>query len=366
MENRHEYCVIMAGGFGNRLWPVSKESLPKQFHAFPQTKNTLLQSAYSRCQGLVPEENILVVTLEKYACRVKTLLPTLPSENLLLEPYAKRTAPCIAYATYEILRRDRDAVIAITPSDIVVMDKEGFRKTISEAFSYVRAEDILMTIGVPPTRPDTSYGYIQVTGGPEALRCKAPIKVKTFTEKPPEGLADVFVRSGEFLWNSGIFVWKADVIRTEMERYLPELTGLFNGWEVALGTSAREEFILRAYTDCDKISIDYGVLEKTTRAWVYQADFDWADLDDWKGVDRLEIFTPDQQGNKCPVGHSCFDNSRGNLVITWSSDKLVAISGLDNFIIVDSGDVLMICPKDERAFKDLVARIGMPGYEQFR
>ena len=251
----HRYCVIMAGG-----------AAPAAY----------LRMTYDRFAGFLPRENILVVTLQKYAGTARILLPDLPEENLLLEPFARKTAPCMALATYTLLARDPEAVIVATPSDLVIRDEDLFAKTVGDMFRYVEENDVLMTLGIVPKNPDVNFGYIQVKEGRNAWQMDHPLQVKTFTEKPPKELAEVFFRTGEFFWNSGIFLWKATVIREEMERYVPEVTELFKGWETGIGDAA---FVERAYSECPKISLDYGVMERTARAWLYPAKFGWADVD---------------------------------------------------------------------------------------
>ena len=235
-----------------------------------------LRMTYDRFAGFMPKENILVVTLGKYAGAARILLPELPEENLLLEPFARKTAPCMAYATYTLLARDPEAVIVATPCDLVIRDEDLFAKTVGEMFTYVEQHDVLMTLGIVPKNPDVNFGYIQVKEGKNAWQLERPLQVKTFTEKPPKELAEVFFRTGEFFWNSGIFLWKATVIREEMERYVPEVTELFRGWETGIGDRT---FVERAYGECPKISLDYGVMERTERAWLYPAKFGWADVD---------------------------------------------------------------------------------------
>ncbi len=251
----HRYCVIMAGG-----------TPPAAY----------LKMTYDRFARVLPRENILVVTLDKYAGTARILLPELPAGNLLLEPFARKTAPCMALAAYTLLTRDPDAVIVATPCDLVIRDEELFDTTLAEVFDYVERHDVLMTLGIVPRNPDVNFGYIQVKEGKKAWELGRPLQVKTFTEKPPQELAEVFFRTGEFFWNSGIFLWKASVIREEMERYVPEVTELFKGWETHIGDPT---FIERAYAECPKISLDYGVRERTSRAWLYPAKFGWADVD---------------------------------------------------------------------------------------
>ena len=235
-----------------------------------------LRMTYDRFAGFLPKENILVVTLERYASTARILLPELPEENLLREPHARKTAPCMAYATYTLLTRDPDALIVATPCDLVIRDENLFARTIGEMFDYVEQHDVLMTLGIVPKNPDVNFGYIQARGGKNAWVPGLPLPVKTFTEKPPLELAEVFFRTGEFLWNSGIFLWKASVIREEMERYIPDVTEQFKGWETQIGDPA---FLERAYGECPKISLDYGVMERTERAWLYPAKFGWADVE---------------------------------------------------------------------------------------
>jgi len=235
-----------------------------------------LKYTFERVHPIFPAGRILVVTLAESAEAARSALPELPPENLLLEPYARKTAPCMAYAAYTLLRRDPDAVILATPSDLAIRDEDLFAKTVLSACEYVEENDVLMTLGIVPRSPDVNFGYIQVKEGKNAYMMDKPLKVKTFTEKPSEDLARVFIRTGEFFWNSGIFIWKASAIRDEMERYLPEVTELFKGWEEHLSEPA---FLEKAYVECPKVSLDYGVMEHTERAWLYPARFGWADLE---------------------------------------------------------------------------------------
>ena len=253
--NNHRYCVIMADGTGS----------PYQ-----------LRLTYDRFIDLVPSDNIIVVTLDKFAESARRILPELPAGNLLVEPFARKTAPCMALAAYTLLKRDPLAVLVATPWDLVIRDQELFNRTVSEAFDYVEQNDVLMTLGIVPKTPDVNFGYIQVKEGRNAHLMAGPLQVKTFTEKPSAELAEVFVRTGEFFWNSGIFIWKASTIAKEMETYIPEVTELFRGWQDHITEPA---FVERAYSECPKVSLDYGVMERTARAWLYPARFGWADID---------------------------------------------------------------------------------------
>lgn len=365
MNREHCYCVIMAGGTGVRFWPVSRAAKPKQFLDVADTGKTFIQSTYERFLRVVPKENILIVTGDRYRDIVMEQLPDLASENLLLEPYSRNTAPCIAYATYTLLKRDPQARMVVTPSDHMIDNEELFAETIRKAFDYIEENDVLMTLGVVPTRPDTNYGYIQAYGGSDVYKNDKPMQVKTFTEKPDRDLAKVFISTGEFFWNAGIFLWKAETIRKKMEKYLPEVTALFKGWENALGTSVEYEFIARAYTGCRNISIDYGVMEKTDKAWMYPVKFGWGDIGTWESLYNI-IPEKDANGNAVSAEKTLIENTRNVLVVSPEKKKLIAIKGLEDYMVVDTEDALVICPKDDKKFKDFISGLGMPEYEKYR
>ena len=353
MNRQHCYCVIMAGGTGVRFWPVSRAAKPKQFLDVAYTGKTFIQSTYERFLKVVPQENILIVTGARYRDLVKEQLPELADENLLLEPYSRNTAPCIAYATYTLLQRDPQARMVVSPSDHMIDNEDLFVDTICKAFDYIEENDTLMTLGVIPTRPDTNYGYVQACGGSDVYKNGNPMQVKTFTEKPDRELAKVFISTGEFFWNAGIFLWKAETIRKEMEKYIPEVTGLFNGWENALGTPIESEFIARAYTDCRNISIDYGVMEKTDMAWMYPVRFGWGDIGTWESLYNI-MPEKDSMGNAISAEKTLIENSRDVLVVSPEKKKLIAIKGLEDYMVIDTEDVLVICPKDDKKFKDFI------------
>jgi mannose-1-phosphate guanylyltransferase len=355
----------MAGGTGVRFWPVSRAAKPKQFLDVAYTGKTFIQSTYERFLKVVPQENILIVTGARYRDLVKEQLPELADENLLLEPYSRNTAPCIAYATYTLLQRDPQARMVVSPSDHMIDNEDLFVDTICKAFDYIEENDTLMTLGVIPTRPDTNYGYVQACGGSDVYKNGNPMQVKTFTEKPDRELAKVFISTGEFFWNAGIFLWKAETIRKEMEKYIPEVTGLFNGWENALGTPIESEFIARAYTDCRNISIDYGVMEKTDMAWMYPVRFGWGDIGTWESLYNI-MPEKDSMGNAISAEKTLIENSRDVLVVSPEKKKLIAIKGLEDYMVIDTEDVLVICPKDDKKFKDFISCIGMPDYEKYR
>ncbi len=363
--NPHYYCVIMAGGIGSRFWPISRVSKPKQFLDFGGRKS-FLRMTYDRFTGIIPPENIVVVSLAQYADLVREHLPELSDENLLLEPYNRNTAPCLAYATYSLLKRDPEAVIVATPSDLLIGDLGMFEQTIGDALDYASDHDSLITLGIVPDRPDTNFGYIQVTGGKESYNQSIPVKVKTFTEKPDLELAKVFLASGEFLWNSGIFVWQASVIRREMEEYLPEVTKLFKGWESELGSPCESAFLEKVYMNMERMSIDYGVMEKTDKAWLYPAKFGWADIGNWESLYGY-LAEKDPDGNAVKnSGKTLLQQDRDNVIYSYAKNKLVAVKGLENYVVIDTDDILMICPRDDRKIKEVISQIGMPGFEDYR
>lgn len=359
------YCVIMAGGSGTRFWPVSRGAKPKQFLDFADTGKTFLRKTYERFLNVIPKENILVVTSERHLDLVEEQIPEMERCNILLEPYSKNTAPCIAYAAYTLLKRNPQAQMVVAPSDHIIEDEDLFRSTIVNAFEYISQNDVLMTLGVAPTRPDTNYGYVQANGGKQALTCDHPVKVKTFTEKPDREMAELFLSTGEFFWNAGIFIWKAKTIKKEMEKYLPEVTGLFEGWENVIGTGIEREFINRAYTDCPNISIDYGVMENTDIAWIYPVKFGWSDLGTWESLYNF-MSDRDENGNALSAEKTLINDTKDTLVISQEKKKLIAIKGLENYMVIDTDDALVICPKDDKKFKDFISVIAMPEFEKYR
>ena len=364
--NNHNYCVIMAGGIGSRFWPVSREDKPKQFLSLSPDGKSFLRLAYDRFSKIVPANHVLVVSQVRYEEMVRETLPEVPDENIILEPLSRNTAPCIALAAFKLLLRDPDAVMVATPADHIILDEEIFEDTIRKALDYAADSDALITLGIVPDRPDTNFGYIQgVTHSME--EDGKPVKVKTFTEKPDKDLAEVFFQSGEFFWNSGIFVWRAQTIRDELAKHMPEVEILFRGWESKLGTPEEAAFLESAYSSISKISIDYAVMEKTDKAWVYPSKFRWHDIGSWESLfSFISTLGLESNGNVTLAGPSLCGDNKDTLVYTTDRGKLVAVRGLDNFIVVDTGDVLMVCPRDEQKAKEIIANVAMPEYEKFR
>ncbi len=364
MLNNHSYCIIMAGGFGSRFWPISRADKPKQFLDFTSEGKSFLLLTYDRMKDIVPDDNILVVSLSRFEDLVKEQLPELKEENLLLEPYNRNTAPCLAYANYTILKRDPLAVTLVMPSDQIIGDHEEFNRILANAFSYAAGTNALITIGVVPTRPDTNFGYIQMMD--TDVSKDHPVKVKTFTEKPDVELAKVFIETGEFLWNTGIFIWKAAEIKNELEKHMPEITQLWTGWQEKLGTDEERSFLERIYTDMPRASIDYALMEKTENAWVYPAKFSWADIGNWDSLYDY-LATHDANDNAISLKNKCLiQECKRNIIYSDKPNKLFAMRGLEDCIVIDTKDVLMICPRDVSKLKEFLSSLAMPDFESFR
>ncbi|MDE6074473.1 MAG: mannose-1-phosphate guanylyltransferase [Muribaculaceae bacterium] len=340
MENKHRYCVIMCGGIGSRFWPYSRTDRPKQFIDFLGTGRSLLQMTYDRIRPIIPEENILVITNERYAGLVKEQLPSLADSQILLEPERRNTAPCIAWATYHIAALDPEASVIVAASDHLITREREFEKSILDGFDFVEKNDALLTLGIKPTRPETGYGYIQI-GLPAAENINY---VKTFTEKPNLELAKVFVDSGEFYWNSGIFLWSVRSIKNALMTYVPDLTRLFDKGLDCFATPREQEFINENFAGCINISIDFAVIEKANNVFVEPVTFGWSDLGTWSSL--RDNSPKNSDGNVTQNCEVLSFNSTGN-IFAIKNDKLVVVEGLKDYIIADAGDVLLVWPLSE-------------------
>ncbi len=359
MQDKNKYCVIMAGGIGSRFWPISRTSKPKQFLDILGTGRSFIRHTYERFAPMVPPENFLVVTNEAYSQLVMDELPELAPEQVLGEPIGRNTAPCIAYAAFRLMARNPEADMIVTPADHLILDQEEFRKAINECVDFVRQNDALMTIGIKPSRPDTGYGYIQVesTHGDSEIK-----KVRTFTEKPTLDLARVFVESGEFFWNSGIFVWKVKAIREALTEFLPDTEQLFASGEGAYGTPGEKQQIERIYSECRPISIDFGVMEKASNVYVRCSDFGWSDVGTWGSL--YQHSPKDANGNVVPENSLTYNTS--NCIIKVPKDMMAVVEGLDDYIVVQSGNALMVCPKaNEQNVKKFIDDIKYLQKEEF-
>ncbi|ROT03575.1 mannose-1-phosphate guanylyltransferase [Muribaculaceae bacterium Isolate-104 (HZI)] len=346
--DNHRYCVIMCGGVGSRFWPYSRSCRPKQFIDFLGTGRTLLQMCYDRVKPLVPENNIIVVTNAIYADLVREQLPHIDPAHILLEPCRRNTAPCIAWAANHIHALDPQASMIVTPSDHLITNEIEFVDKLRKGFEFVEANNALLTLGIKPTRPETGYGYIQI--GSEVQ--PGILKVKTFTEKPNLELAQVFVESGEFFWNSGIFLWKTTDVLEAFANLAPDLAEVFSDSGKYFGTPAENDFIKEHFPACPSISVDFAIMEKAPNVFVECVDFGWSDLGTWSA-----LYDNSSKNNDGNVTQNCnvmtYDSS-GN-IFAVRDEKLVVVSGLHDYIVADAGDVLLVCPKsEEQRIKQIV------------
>ncbi len=347
------YAIIMAGGIGSRFWPISRTSHPKQFIDILGTGKTLLQSTYERFLSIMPRENIYIVTNEIYTDLVNEQLPGIGAHQILAEPIMRNTAPCVAYACHKINVINPNAAIVVAPSDHLITDPQEFLKDIHQSLETVKQHDCLITLGIKPSRPDTGYGYIQFMSETAWDNFH---KVKTFTEKPNLELAKTFIQSGDFLWNAGIFVWSAASILSSFDKYLPEMNDIFKDGQSVYNTEQEQTFIQNAYYQCTNISIDYGIMEKADNVYVLPTDFGWSDLGTWASV--YELTPKDYVGNAVIPSEKVVMYDSSNCMVNVPSDKLVILKGLHDFIVVESNNMLMICPKEEEQnVKQVVADV---------
>lgn len=344
------YCVIMGGGIGSRFWPFSRETYPKQFLDMFGTGRSLLQLTFDRFAKIIPVENIYIVTNELYAHLVKEQLPELGENQILREPSRRNTAPCIAYASYHIRACNPKANIVVAPSDHLILNEAKFVKDIKKTLDFVSKNDALVTLGVKPSRPETAYGYIQ--SDEESIG--EFNKVKTFTEKPDSELAQVFLESGEFFWNSGLFVWNVSSILKAFSCYLPDLTARFDLGLDKFNTSDEKAFIDENYFYFQNISIDYGIMEKADNVYMLGVDFGWADLGTWGSV--YDIAPKDDDNNVFQDAKVMMYESKDNMIAIENKDKLAVIHGLEGYLVAESGNVLLICKReDEHRIKQFIA-----------
>ena len=351
MNAEKTYVLILAGGIGSRFWPLSREENPKQFQDILGTGKSLIQSAYERYRKLVSADHIYVITNHTYVGLVQQHLPELQANQILAEPFGRNTAPCIAYAAHKIDDFENDALMIVAPSDHLILEEDNFVSQMRTALNFAEKNDALITLGIKPHRPDTGYGYIQFE---EKETHEGINKVVTFTEKPPLEMAEKFVASGDFLWNSGMFIWSIKSILNALNEHLPELNLVFNEGTGAYNTKIEQDHILKIYERVNPISIDNGVLEKADNVFVLPSDFGWSDLGTWKSVaDNTHV----QNHNKVQNAVLHPIDSKNNLVVS-SKDKLVVLKDIDNLYIIDTEDALLICKNDqEQEIKKIVGDI---------
>ena len=356
--NKNNYAVIMAGGIGSRFWPMSKSSFPKQFLDILGTGETLIQQTFNRLERICPPENILIVTNTNYKNLCLEQLPNVVESNILCEPAMRNTAPCVAYAAFKIQSMNEDANMIIAASDHIILKEDEFVRVANDCLDIVAKNDVLLTLGITPSRPDTGYGYIQFSEDNLSGSKKAR-KVKTFTEKPNQELALNFLDSGDFLWNSGMFIWSAKSITLAYRKHLRDMHDIFDEGKQFYNTINEKEFIDRVFPACKNISIDYGIMEKSENVYVYPADFGWSDLGTWGSLySHLEL---DEYKNTIQGNNVMMYDSTDNLVKV-SDDKLVVLQGLNGYIVVENEGTILVCKKeDEQKIKQFVADLKQKG-----
>lgn len=332
----------MAGGVGSRFWPISTQNFPKQFHDMLGTGDTLIQKTFSRLAKLIPEENIFILTNERYNDLVFEQLPTVTKRQVVLEPAMRNTAPCILYASLKIQKENEDAVMIVAPSDHWIEDEEAFSNNVKTAFDFCEDNDALMTLGITPTFPNTGYGYIEYNVVPAGLEGTMIKEVNQFREKPDYETAKSFLEQGNFLWNAGIFMWSAKSVISAFKNNQPELFQLFKSGYSAYNTELEDDFIRDNYGKAENISVDYALMEKSNNVFVIPATFDWNDLGTWGSLyDKLD---KDQNNNAVVNSKVLAEDAAGNMIRS-KKDKIVVVDGLKDYIIVDKDEVLLIFPK---------------------
>jgi mannose-1-phosphate guanylyltransferase len=343
------YIVIMAGGIGSRFWPHSRNHKPKQFLDILGIGKSLLQNTYDRFRIIAEPDQFLVVTNQSYYDLVLEQLPELNPSQILTEPLRKNTAACIALSAFKINELNPEAMLIVTPADHLILQEQKFIQTIQKAVISAQSDGKLITIGIQPNRPETGYGYIQYL---EEEQNNGALKVKTFTEKPNLKLAKAFLESGDFVWNSGMFVWKVKSLLDAFQEHLPDVAEVFEEGKYHFGKDTEQEFLNRAYTQVKNISIDYGIMEKSNQVYVILGDFGWSDLGSWHSLHELKV--KDEGNNVVEANAILYETT--NSYIKTDSEKLVVVQGLDNYLVNESENVLLICKLDsENKFREFVA-----------
>ena len=334
------YCIIMAGGIGSRFWPLSKDNYPKQFLDILGTGKTFIQSTYERFSPLVPDSHFLVVTNAAYKHLVLEQLPMLQPDQVLCEPARRNTAPCIAYACYRIQSECPDARIVVTPADHLVTNEREFQRVIQLGFDFLDQQPrALMTIGIKPSRPETGYGYIQIEKQEARSKKQEVVKVQLFKEKPDHATAERFVAEGNYFWNSGIFLWTLEGILDAFRRDLPDLVKLFDEGKELFGTAQEQDFINRKFLDCQNISIDYGVMEKSPDTYTIPADFGWSDIGTWGS-----LFThakKDANGNA--IRGKVVSVGNKNTIVNIEEGNEAVVEGLEDYLVAYRDHSLLVC-----------------------
>ncbi|MEN2281459.1 mannose-1-phosphate guanylyltransferase [Algoriphagus sp. SE2] len=352
MKNKNNYVAIMAGGVGSRFWPMSKTSYPKQFLDILNTGKTLIQSTYDRFSTFIPEENIFIVTSAEYVSIVREQLPQLPIENIVAEPERKNTAACVAYMSFKLKKMNPKANMIVAPSDHLIADLDLFSNTCKKALDYTARHYAFVTLGIKPDHPNTGYGYIQFD---TERNTNGVFKVNRFTEKPDLKTAKEFLSEGNYLWNSGIFIWKAEDIVDAFWEHFKFMYDLFQEIESDLNTDREAKAIGEVYSKCPSTSIDYAIMEKANNVFLIPSEFTWNDLGTWNSA--YDNFSKDKEMNASNSNSAILVDSKGCLVHS-NEQKLMVIGGLEDLIIVNTPEALLICKKEnEQHIKEYVAKV---------
>ena len=344
MARINNHLVIMAGGVGSRFWPMSTPEQPKQFIDVLGVGKTLLQLTVERFGDLVAPENIWVVTNEKYADIVKAQLPNMPETNILCEPCRRNTAPCIAYVSWRIKKKDPKANIVVTPSDHIVMNVQEFQRVINDCMKFTSDTDAIITLGMKPSRPETGYGYIQANLAAPSLRNKGIFRVDSFREKPDLATAEEYIKQNNYFWNAGIFIWNVNTIVNAFRMYQPKLAKIFESMLPSYGTPEEQEVVNQKFPTCENISVDYAIMEKADEIFVCPADFGWSDLGTWGSLQTQS--KRDLYGNAA-IGQDVQLFECHNCMVHTAQEKKVVVQGLDGYIVAEHDDTLLICKLSE-------------------
>ena len=339
MKQQDTYVAIMAGGIGSRFWPASRVERPKQFLDILGSGKSLIRLTFERFLNVCPTENIFIVTNGMYKDLVLEHLPELTAEQVLCEPSRNNTGPCVAYTAFKLFHLNPNANFIVAPSDHIVLKEAAFVNYLKQALTFTAENDAIVTLGIQPTRPDTGYGYINFSANGSAVH-----KVLDFKEKPDKATAETYLESGDYLWNAGIFVWKASTVIQKFEKYAPEIHTILGKGAAFYNTPDEQDFIDKAYPTTPSISVDYAIMEKSDNVYTIPSEFGWSDLGTWASL--FAESKKDEQGNVVN-GDAIFLNEVSNSLIRMPKGKLLVAKGLDDFIIVDEGDVLMIYPKSK-------------------
>lgn len=340
----HSHLVIMAGGIGSRFWPMSTPERPKQFVDVLGTGRTFIQMTVDRFKGILPPENVWVVTSQAYKDIVAEQLPELPQGNILLEPCRRNTAPCIAYAAWRIKSIDPKATIVVSPSDHLVLDTPEFQRVVKSAMDFASTSDAIVTLGMKPTRPETGYGYIQTDMSCPSARNKEIYRVDAFREKPDLATAEKYIRKPNMLWNAGIFIWNVSTIVNALRVYAPEINEVFENLLPLYGTDKEQDAINENFPKCESISVDYAILEKSEEIYCFPASFGWSDLGTWGSL--RENVSRDNNGNAV-IGDNVQTYETRDCVIHCSEERRVVVQGLDGYIVAEKDNTLLICKLSE-------------------